>query len=664
MLREVLMLRHNILSKKFTTVSSLALSAVLLSSLFITPSWAMIEEDEKSIISTKKKTSIEDLPKVILLKIMNHEGVTEALAPVSKRFHFLSCDKSVARTIFINSQEKLQQILKPRTLPSLPSIEIWLPDQFTVEDLKNIMNIHSNLSSLLMSWNMKKEDSISISNILETNKTLEALELIQCNIDEEGVITIFKSLAKNSTLRELGIGVNPISEKGGIAIGEMLKTNKSLKKLILEGCNMDDKTGIAIGESLKTNTTLEELALECSLMREGSHIGEEGGEAIGKSLEINKALKGLYLGGNPIGEKGGTAIGESLKINSTLKKLNISGCNIGEEASITIGESLETSNSLKKLVLSNNPLGEKGILAMSKGFQNNKSLKVLDLRRIKICDEAAKIIGEALEMNSTLEELYLDDEGIGEEGDIAISKGLENNKTLKILDMGGYGDGMGGYGISEITAKALGNMLKTSSALKVLRLSYLCDEDVLDICNGLETNSSLEELSLRIDDEKGFGMQNIDIAENIDMENSTSASKSLNNMLKLNSTLKVLRFKNSNISSDSIIDICSDLENNKTLKALSLRGCMLYTSSVSIFEKFLEKNPTFRIWEGGFVGEDKIVSEAKKNNLTFIISPDKRSYIDYNDVDHIGDNFVLNNELEEEGSSSEGVGNLFEEEEN
>lgn len=536
----------------------------------------MKEEGEKSIISTKKKTSIEDLPKVILLEIMKYEGVTEALALVSKRFHALSYDKSVARTISIDSQEKLQEILKPRTLPSLPSIDICLPDQFTVEDLKNTFSIHPNLLELsldrvsigeeggtvignflksnktlvslkldlnecekgkegiipilesletskilrifeLVHRNVGKKEAEIIGRILEKNKKLEQLVLAMCNIGEEGIITIFKSVSKNSTLKELVLGGNAISEKGGIAIGEMLKMNSCLKELTLEGCNIDDKGAITIGESLKTNTTLEKLELERGLMGEGG-IAEEGGAAIGKSLETNTTLKILSLLGHPIGEKGGIAIGEMLKINSTLEELSIPWCKIGKKGGIAIGKSLETNNNLKELYLSNNPLGEKGILAVSKGFKNNKSLKALDLGRIKICDEGVKIIGEALKTNLILEELYLGDdevEIIGEESDIAFSKGLEDNKTLK---------------------------------------------------------------------------------------------------------------------------------------ALNLRGCTLYISSESIFEKFLEKNPTFRIWEGDFAEEDKIVSEAKKNNLTFIIKPHKPNYVDYNDV-------------EEEDASSEGVGNFFDEQE-
>ena len=106
------------------------------------------------------------------------------------------------------------------------------------------------------------KDLAHLSNVLNTNKTLKELHLINCDITDKGIRYVFKGLTKNQTLTILDISHNlEITSLSTSTLVKLLRTNIFLTELHL--CNKspqdDDITEICV--VLANNNTIQELWL-------------------------------------------------------------------------------------------------------------------------------------------------------------------------------------------------------------------------------------------------------------------------------------------------------------------------------------------------------------------------------------------------------------------
>ncbi|XP_019863060.1 PREDICTED: protein NLRC3-like [Amphimedon queenslandica] len=154
--------------------------------------------------------------------------------------------------------------------PSSDSIQVLIPtvlERGTINDL----NIYYSLLS--------RDDVLSFSSQLSTNKSLTTLTLTTGSMSDDGVIALAQSLQYNKTLQFLYLEFNPgITSACAQSLAELLLTNNTLYELNLHHTNIDTDGVMILMESLKTNNTLWKLWLDkqheepCSTLPYYEHI--------------------------------------------------------------------------------------------------------------------------------------------------------------------------------------------------------------------------------------------------------------------------------------------------------------------------------------------------------------------------------------------------------
>ncbi len=106
-----------------------------------------------------------------------------------------------------------------------------------------------------------KKDILGISEILNTNSTLQTIHLDYNQIGYTGVVAVVEALKTNLTLQVIDLYQNIIGNEGAFAIGEALKTNSTLQTIYLGRNQIGDEGVVALGEALQTNSTLQAIYL-------------------------------------------------------------------------------------------------------------------------------------------------------------------------------------------------------------------------------------------------------------------------------------------------------------------------------------------------------------------------------------------------------------------
>ncbi|XP_019854994.1 PREDICTED: uncharacterized protein LOC109583917 [Amphimedon queenslandica] len=155
-------------------------------------------------------------------------------------------------------------------LSSSDSIQVLIP---TVLERGTINQLAIYYSSLL------RDDVLSFSSQLSTNKSLIILQLTHGSMSDDGVIALAQSLQYNKTLQSLDLGYNPgITSACAQSLAELLLTNNTLNGLSLHHTNIETDGVMILIESLKTYNTLMILRLDeqheetCSSLPYYEHI--------------------------------------------------------------------------------------------------------------------------------------------------------------------------------------------------------------------------------------------------------------------------------------------------------------------------------------------------------------------------------------------------------
>jgi len=101
----------------------------------------------------------------------------------------------------------------------------------------------------------------------------------------------------------LQLAWNGLGNRGGQHLGSMLASNKTLESIDLSNCQLGSEAAFAIASGLKHNATLTALALN------GNDLGEQGGRHISDALAANKELTHLDLQGCSFGRPLSTPVG-------------------------------------------------------------------------------------------------------------------------------------------------------------------------------------------------------------------------------------------------------------------------------------------------------------------------------------------------------------------
>jgi Ran GTPase-activating protein (RanGAP) involved in mRNA processing and transport len=178
------------------------------------------------------------------------------------------------------------------------------------------------LTKLYLRANMITDDGAdSLSKFLESDATLERLDLSRNRIGTAGGVSLFNSFYRNgmTRIRCLNLSHNELwdLDQGNFGIRPFLARNRTLRVLNLEGNFLHDETieSLANGVAENENAALERLYI-------GSNaVGDDGIVALSKMLEKNDSMMVLGLGQNEVQNAGARALLSALDVNTSLREI-------------------------------------------------------------------------------------------------------------------------------------------------------------------------------------------------------------------------------------------------------------------------------------------------------------------------------------------------------
>ena len=247
---------------------------------------------------------------------------------------------------------------------------------------------------------------------------------------------------------------------------------------------------------------------------------------------------------------------------------------IHEDGAASIAKVLQCDSSvITSLNLNSNPIGGKGLQSISEALITNMSLVELDLHHCSLVmsEENGQVVTEMLCKNKSLRRLDLSyNSGVSETGLYYILEGLTNNSTLKELRM------------SDITSqggKSLATVIATSTSIALVRLN----------------------------------IDNIEITKD--------SGPAFIYMLQKTCSLEHISFNFSpRISDVGVSFIAEGLQNNVTLKSLSLIRCNITSSGAKCLAEMLKVNSSLEkldISENPIEDGEAQFAEALKQKVKF-----------------------------------------------
>jgi Ran GTPase-activating protein (RanGAP) involved in mRNA processing and transport len=318
-------------------------------------------------------------------------------------------------------------------------------------------------------------------------------------------------------------------------------------------------------------------------------VGPDWIEILMNSLVNNTQIEHFLLGNNIIGTVGAKAIGKFLlnEHKPKIKTWYIAGNNINEEGIKWICEGLENDKDCVNLWLKRNPLKSEGIKHISKMLKKNAFIKILDLHNTAVLDEGLKYLVEGLKENRVLRHLYLDANGITEIGinylveyfEYLINNNLEGVSSLW-LDMNK---------IEDDGAIKLIETLKNYKYLKRLVMGSvgLTEKSINSIVDSFSNHNNL-------------------IVLDLGLYKSTSVMGMITN----------------NIGDEGMNILSKLIENNKSIKYLSIAMNGLTSKGIEILSNSLDKSDSLMYVDFSQYGIEipqkfysKIKSKVKSNRI-------------------------------------------------
>lgn len=233
---------------------------------------------------------------------------------------------------------------------------------FTHEGIKHIteaLKTNTYCTSLWLKRNPLGPLSMKhLVDMLEINKTLQVLDLVNCGILDEGLEILLKAFEsnKNTTLKVLWLDTNGITYKSADLIANFIAANSSLVDLSLS-CNRLCDIGIEkISKAIPLNTTLQRISFA------SNRIGPDGARYLSEALKDHKKINFVNLGfikatsavgeqGNFLGDIGAQYLSDMLKTNKSIRHLDLLHNSISQVGVNHIIEALKVNTTLVKLQL-------------------------------------------------------------------------------------------------------------------------------------------------------------------------------------------------------------------------------------------------------------------------------------------------------------------------
>jgi Ran GTPase-activating protein (RanGAP) involved in mRNA processing and transport len=237
-------------------------------------------------------------------------------------------------------------------------LNVWYiaGNNLTAEGIRPIAEALGNDKQVTGLWlkrnPLRSDGMIWIGKLMQTNKNIQVLDLLNCGLLDDGVKILFDSLNENKTLKHIYLSANGITPIGLNYINDYYKNGNSSFETLFLGCNRIGNEGVKIiSEFLKYDSKLERLNLA------SSRIGAEGMKCLAESLKLHPKLSVLDLGymratmdlgelGNYIEDEGAYYLAKLLKENTQLLSINITHNHITQKGMQFIVDALKLNNNI------------------------------------------------------------------------------------------------------------------------------------------------------------------------------------------------------------------------------------------------------------------------------------------------------------------------------
>ena len=150
------------------------------------------------------------------------------------------------------------------------------------------------LRGLNLSFNLiGTKGAMILAILIHSNKSLEEVNVRNCNIGRDGACHLAWELCVNTSLRKLDLSRNPIGTEGVMALAEVIRNNKSLEEVNI---NFDGVGAYHLAGALCENTALRKLDLSYSPSRHERATTEVKVKLV-EAQRVNSTLQILALPG-------------------------------------------------------------------------------------------------------------------------------------------------------------------------------------------------------------------------------------------------------------------------------------------------------------------------------------------------------------------------------
>lgn len=227
-----------------------------------------------------------------------------------------------------------------------------------------------DLTSIILTQELVEE----LAAILQTNTTLQRLDLTRCGLNNDLLLILVNGICSNpgSALTEVRLGLNALCAEAVPTIARLLRHLTLIESLDLSNTELGNAGASSLAFELyvafrsagELNT--EFLPRLRRLDLSSNHIGKNGIRVLSSALSLLPELQILDLSGNRLRNKGVKYLTYQMRANSTLIELNLANNQICISGSNHIAKWMrKTCRAVTRLVLDHNPLTNNGINAIT-----------------------------------------------------------------------------------------------------------------------------------------------------------------------------------------------------------------------------------------------------------------------------------------------------------
>jgi len=327
--------------------------------------------------------------------------------------------------------------------------------------LVNVMKSTSNyLKHLDLSFNVMSDRAAEyVADLIGNSKSLEYLDLCDCELQERGLTIIVKSICKSGMLKYVNLKSSQFNNNS--LAGEMaafIFDNHRLNHLCLSDCHLRDEGLLKIVDALARTRLMQYLDISSNTITD-----QVASKLVSTDLLFEKSqLEQLNFSYCQWQTKGLKKIIFATTNMRNLKSINFSGCKLTDEQARYLACSIIVNDTLEQLILSECHLQPAGLVSIFDGLVNINTLRYLDLSCNQITEEVNMMLAKVISFNK-MEYLHFSHcfKGVNSSD---ILTAIASSVTLQYLDLS-YN------GISDYEANSVASAIASNKYLNHVNLT-------------------------------------------------------------------------------------------------------------------------------------------------------------------------------------------------